>query len=131
MGVDEPYCSNCFHRHQQSGHYSKHLEPTAPIPASSTAVHHLLEHGGKLCKMSTYGVVSQLIVEPPRIVLNDFMSWVLDVNTMGEQEQKQVITVTKIKQERTIQDRTKIGPFIDFLQYFYLKSLALSFITLL
>ena len=41
--------------------------------------------------MSTDGVVSQLIVEPPRIVLNDFMSWVLDVNTMGEQEPKQVI----------------------------------------
>ena len=28
------------------------------------------------------------------------------------------VTVTKIKQERTIQDRTKIGPFVDFLQHF-------------
>ena len=28
------------------------------------------------------------------------------------------LTVTKIKQEMTIQDRTKIGPFIDFLQHF-------------
>ena len=26
-----------------------------------------------------------------------------------------MVTVTKIKQERTLQDRTKIGPFLDFL----------------
>ena len=76
---------------QQSGHYSKYSEPTAPIPAPLTGVHHLLEHGGKLCKMSTDGVLSQLIVEPPKIVLNDFRSWVHNVNEMGEQEPKQVI----------------------------------------
>ena len=39
------------------------------------------------------------------------------------------ITVTKIKQERTIQDRTKIGPFIDFLLHFSMFFLEVLKIT--
>ena len=74
---------------QQTGCYLKFLQPTAPIPASSAAVHQLLEHGGKLCNKSKDGSLCELIVEPARVVLNEFMSWFPEVSKMGEEEPKQ------------------------------------------
>ena len=51
-----------------------------------------------------------------------------EVSVSLRTETTTTITVTEISQERSNQDRTKIGPFFDFLdhilQYFYLKFLA-------
>ena len=50
----------------------------------SNAAHQLLEHGGKLCKRLKDGSLSEIIVElaRPRVVINEFMSWVLEVIKM-------------------------------------------------
>ena len=47
-------------------------------------------------------------------------------NPLGLSVVDALLTVTKIKQERTNQDRTKIGPFFDFLLHYSILLFEIS-----